>query len=570
MINILLSGNVSIEEKPVMLPGHWLGSETNHLQVFESDNFDAGHWSNSELAINDLTIQMSKGLFADFNSFNNTNYSLRYWQIIALNWLTRIVRTIYGRIHLIEEIKKNIPNCAFHIEKTECKDLFCNLSSDIFQQCETEKWNNEIYRVTLDELGHLYFSHSVQDESLQSNTHQLEQSQVNLKEKFKKLMNKLNLFNTSYIVSSYLPKHKELLLNLTNFQFPTFIPSKKTYFLNHPVDQTRRAEIIGSSLCGDTTFEKVFKRLIPNLIPTIFLENFEVNKNLINQKIYPKKPRFIFTSNAYDCDDQFKIYAAEKVEKGTKYYVGQHGNFFNTVLMEASLKVPELTYSDKYLTWGNVSQSTKTVTAFPFTLLGRKPKLDENSELFNEVVIIMAPRKLNRYTWDVYREYNYYLQSLKRFHDLSLSCKTKIIIRPHNAIYSNKDIWAWIEKNLFNFHLENRKSKGILDYKDNSLLIFTYDSTGIVESLSLNKPCLAFWNPKFHQVYKHLDHIYSDLYENRIFFASPELAAKHVLSISEKPYCLNQSQREAVNNYLEYNANTADMNLSKLNKIFRS
>ena len=37
-------------------------------------------------------------------------------------------------------------------------------------------------------------------------------------------------------------------------------------------------------------------------------------------------PEFIFTSNNFHTDEIFKLWSAIKVERGTKYYIGQHGN----------------------------------------------------------------------------------------------------------------------------------------------------------------------------------------------------------------------------------------------------
>jgi len=382
------------------------------------------------------------------------------------------------------------------------------------------------------------------------------------------ILNRLNYFNRSYILASYLPKKYELLLNFLNFQFPTFKIEHKGPFEEAELNIKRRTMLIGQSLNLNCEFNRIVRKILPHLVPSVFLENYNVTRDHFINQTYPKQPTFIFTSNAYDSDDYFKIYAAEKVENGTKYYIGQHGNFFNTPLLEASLAIPELHFSDKYLTWGNIVPAHKNmVTVFPFTLLGQKKAQCNKNIPVNNVIIIMEPKKLNRYTWDVVRQYNVYLERLLEFHDRTLDLNMNFILRPHNTFWSDETLVKWAKENLHNFSIEPPSKKKSYDYHQNTLLLFTYDSTGITEALALGKPVIAFWEPNHHIVYSKLEEMYGELYKNNIFFKNPIEVVEYLRKLKDKPFDLDYSQLKCVQDFLVYNGSIADMNLIRLNRV---
>ena len=69
---------------------------------------------------------------------------------------------------------------------------------------------------------------------------------------------------------------------------------------------------------ASTKFEDVIRQFIPLHIPTAYLEGYKDLRKVTSQCNWPKKPKCIFTSNAYNSSDFFKIWAAEKTESNTK------------------------------------------------------------------------------------------------------------------------------------------------------------------------------------------------------------------------------------------------------------
>jgi putative transferase (TIGR04331 family) len=564
MKNIVLSERILLEDCEKIFAEHRVPTECSAGLVYEKSEFDALHWTKLEAKVNAFSAKFSKDLFDEFNKFNSCRKSTRFWEIVALNWVIRVVRVLYYRYDLIKDISKTYPNSLFHIEETDISVLNTDLSADIFAKCEMETWNSAVYKFILDALGLKYQVHQCGIEEGKNHCFEGKSHKLNL---IKWLFNCLNYFNRGYILSTYLPKNYEIILNLLNFQFPTFETTDRLYTFNKTHDIEKRKLIIGKSIKPNLRFNQVFSSIIPYLVPSIFLENFEHNRDKIIAKTYPKSPKFIFTSNAYDNNDQFKIYTAEKVEKGTKYFVGQHGNFFNTPLLEASFDVPELKYSDKYLTWGSPIKNEKMITAFPFTLYGKKVNKKKTLTLVRSAIIIMDPLKLNRFTWDVSREYNDYLQDLLNFHEYTKSIDIKFILRPHNSFWGNLDLINWTKENLSNFFIEKpNKNRSFFEDED-TVYIFTYDSTGITEALAMGMPVAAFWNTKYHILYKDLLPLYDRLYENKIFFQNSSDLAQFLKKQAGKVYELSPAQLECVSEFLSYNGSCNNMSLKRLNRI---
>ena len=76
--------------------------------------------------------------------------------------------------------------------------------------------------------------------------------------------------------------------------------------------------------------------MLPISIPICLIESFSDILHISNNNDYPKTPKFIFTSGAQDQDEIFKLYAANKVDAGVPFYIGQHGNGDQTLIDKSS------------------------------------------------------------------------------------------------------------------------------------------------------------------------------------------------------------------------------------------
>ena len=62
-------------------------------------------------------------------------------------------------------------------------------------------------------------------------------------------------------------------------------------------------------------FEKYVRWQLTEVIPVCYFEGYKNLVGTMEKLAWPKKPKFIFASNAFDTEEIFKVWAASKVEK---------------------------------------------------------------------------------------------------------------------------------------------------------------------------------------------------------------------------------------------------------------
>ena len=104
-------------------------------------------------------------------------------------------------------------------------------------------------------------------------------------------------------------------------------------------------------------------------------------------------------------------------------------------------------------------------------------------------------------TWDIHSEFIDYLNEQKNFvNNLDYLPKKNLTIRLHSG-FKNKNLnedHRWLD-----FDSSLKIDSGIKNINNliskSRLIVYSYDSTGVLESLSQNIPTLAFWNNNVHE-----------------------------------------------------------------------
>ena len=133
------------------------------------------------------------------------------------------------------------------------------------------------------------------------------------------------------------------------------------------------------------------------LLPICFVESYAEINNKLKKLPFPEKPKFIFTSNAYDFNEVFKVWAAKKCEQGYKYIVGQHGNNYNTHLFFGNKNLVELTATDGFFTWGWSNTSKNIIQGFNFKSNNRRKIYNKRGGL----LVICQPKEDSWHPVDV-------------------------------------------------------------------------------------------------------------------------------------------------------------------------
>jgi putative transferase (TIGR04331 family) len=186
----------------------------------------------------------------------------------------------------------------------------------------------------------------------------------------------------------------------------------------------------------------------------------------------------------------FKFWCAAKTEQGCKYFIGQHGNNYGT--LNGTKGIPEYSTSDCFLSWGWKDEELNAVPLFNFKIAGKKKKTVNNKG--GLLIVNKGPGKRDG-PQDRFYENKKYQQAVSNFYlSLDKNIRKQTIVRMHQISYNtNSDDRIHWDSCCKDVNIDNglRPINKLID--DCKIVVFTYDSTGVLESLALNRPTICYW-----------------------------------------------------------------------------
>ena len=463
------------------------------------------------------TELLENKLFPEFiqllNRHHGKQYSERFWMIILGPWLKFIIKDLFYRINSVNEclssheisgttiydsekylLTPSTWNKAVHIDKDVWKSNL--IYAKILNLIEIKNLHTELIPLKFNDTEQDFYSiaRKIENKSFYKNFLKFGLQIYN------RLSNIFVRNHDAFIINTFLPTKEEVKLELALGQFPQFWKYKWSKYNQPELVKKLPDKLLRESLkkqfsvkCFDNV-ENIMRQLFFELLPTCYLEGFEELYNIVKKQPWPKLPKFIFTSNNFYFDEIFKFYTALNVEAGSKYYVGQHGGNYGTQ-RHKSPRTEELT-SDKFITWGWTNGMPQHKPAFILKNAGKK-KLNFNP-LGNLLLIEHGFTKSDA-TYDKKFLYIQYLKDQKKFVNyLDKNPRDKLVVRLFNIHYQYNEMNE--ELRWFDFDSNIKIDKGISNIdtliSKSRLVVHSYDSTGMLETLSDNIPTLAFWGPE--------------------------------------------------------------------------
>ena len=475
------------------------------------------------------------------NEYHSATYSERFWKIIIGHWFRLTIKILLNRFNTILQCLK-----TEEVYETTLYDSdYCSLVSkdlnSVLILSNNDKWNNILYGRIISLLDNINISiKKIEDKQNRYLYQGIEcQSLVKkqtIKIKIFKLIEKIynilsNIFvhqEDVFIINSYLPKKEEIKLQLAFGQWPQMWNTLSTKIDIQPDQKIRKTltrKLINKS---KDKLENIVRELIFELMPICYLEAHNDLNKIVNKLPWPKAPKLIFTSNSFYNDEIFKLWTAIKVESGSKYYVGQHGNNYCTK-KNYFPRIEEET-SDKFITWGWSNKFPKYVPAFILTTAGKKT-LNYNP---NGGLLLIETIQSNKIvTWDTTAEQDDYFNDQKKFVSYLYQLPKKKLIIRLSIHYKNRKYYEDIRWRDFNKKIILNDGKISLKklITKSRLVVHSYDSTGILETLSQNIPTLAFWQNDLDHLRDEVKPLYNLLIDAGIFHLSAQSAADKVNEI---------------------------------------
>ncbi|TBH76172.1 LIC12162 family transferase [Aquirufa nivalisilvae] len=467
----------------------------------------------------------------ELNRLHQCNHSRRYWDIVLGYWLQRFVSVCINRYH-------GLMHALDHYDISEVivygNDQYrlATLNSYGFQLAlYSDLWNQNFYKRVLDFKGISQRRRvPVEDDSIsfQKSSPLVQEKgvKVRLKRIWKSVFRFLIRDDDAFIINSYLPVGLAVKLQLSLGQFPSFWEQQTVESCEF--DNEIRSKI-SFNYSGHSGFDLFIRQILSECIPTCYVEGYSSLVDFTTQLPWPSSPKFIFTSNNFDTDEVFKVWTAQKVEQGIKYYVGQHGNLYGTWIYHTH-QIPEYSTSDKFISWGWGSGTSHVVPAFVF----KTANFPVREKCSGEGILLIERTIYNRLaTYDRHLNQEIYQQEQFRFvSGLHQDLKSELNIR-----LSYYTLGAWCDKQRWlDFDPTLPYDAGTVPIWDlinkSKLVVHSYDSTGILETLSLNIPTIAFFDQFYFDEINEEALPYYELLESvGILFRTADDATKHINEI---------------------------------------
>ena len=501
---------------------------------------------NSYQNINKIFYSILPQVKNELNRIHGLKYELPQWEIIIGPFLRKLIQQYYYKYNLVEHIfkKKKIDHAFLSFNKDFCLSSFHD-SNDILYFSTDNNWNailwSQIIKDVAPDINYTNFeikNFQIQKEYDLLFKTRLSKNTFNFKEELKtfffKFINKVHKSSDGVFYKTNFTFLDEKRIELKMKQVPKY---NKFNTIKYPgYDKSLRKEI---NFIFNSKFkiENLILKHLPELLPIFVIEGFKkILTNVLNSSL-PSNPKFIITASAFDNDENFKIYLADKKDKNKnlKYIILQHGGSYQTNIENRFLN--EVNTVDNFLSWGSYKSNSKIKTIFNVKLLNKK--YFEKTNNTSHLLVIFRSLGHRIQAFDRYQETKEELLSTRRIlQHMPLELKKKTILRIHPNFFNTYNKDSEIYKKYISYFVENKdykisfqKKDYIKNIHDSKLVYFNSDSTGILETLSINKPTIVHW--KF--MYKNLnpevmDH-YKYLVEANIMFENEDIFMRHLNKI---------------------------------------
>lgn len=472
-----------------------------------------------EILLEELTIKLNK--------IHNVSYSTNYWRILIGVWLYQFISVIFYNWKKLDYINSNFLIKYAQIAKFKNEIYYFKDFNDFSYSLIDDKINNQINRDLLNYFKNIRIRNFLINNK-KYNKKKITFSISLLLNFFKNIL--LNfLLNIFYLKSkkrimfyeTYFSKIIVVILQIRKYQFPLFF--KSPTFKNISINKKIRKQKFNYT---NDNFLNILKDIIFKYMPASYLENFKEYKKKAEIINWPKRPRYVYTSNAIFHDDFFNLWLAMKKENSNlKLISGQHGgNFYISKFNFHELHQKKI--SDQILTWGYKKENFHT-PLFNFKTLNKKIRPNYHGNL------LMFDYELPRFDSGslVYNNFSHlaHFESKCNFiNRLDNNIRNKLLFRPYHDFG-----WNTLERiKEINKFIKIDKNINPHDSLNNSRVsVVNLNGTVFLELLNLNFPFVIFFDPKQDYITDEAKPYFDILEKSNIYFKDSLSAAQHLNNI---------------------------------------
>ncbi len=472
---------------------------------------------------NRMLINISNAL----NKQHGVDYSVRYWAIICGPWLRQHPDRTYHFWSCFKKITNEKPD-ILEVPNVNHEDFVPQDYRGYINIARTQLWNQLITGQIATRIGLIV--NRAKDVSRAKEIPE----DVSRKSTSQKIIEML--FRSVRVLGK-----KEVVLISTGFDWflklklmiklrePLYFVDDKfnlpSFGYNHALRKDF-LDVLKSDISNSTAFETCLLDMIAFNLPRSYLEGYSATKTLACQCGLPKNPRVIL-ANWTVSNEVFKVYAASKIDDGTKLCILCHGGECH---LYSDYHNHELEVCDRYYTWGWAGPSEKQ---FPGYRLRNSKKAKVTGDEPSLLLILTEIQRNIEYLGSVpsYEQYlkEYIADQIAFIGFLDPALSSILNVRLAETLFSVAK--EKIEEKFpdLQFTYRNRALAPFLT--STRIIILSYNQTSLAEALVSGRPTVVFFRRESHEMNTPSDPIYQILQSCGIFHDTPLSAAKHINEI---------------------------------------
>ena len=530
------------ETQPVLFLGEWcrLHARQERWSAMDAEVVPY-HWDDRDKLFSDYQYlntfynRLLGGLAVKLNQIHSVDHSERYWRVLIGPWLVCFVQVLFDRWTSIHKAISEFEVSGAIVRPAPKSPLLPHSMADYMGAVLTDEYNEQLCAAILQQFTDVACTTSTrQDEEypvrpIQKAAQAPRKSWLKRKVvgAYDKIADVLTRDTDAVLFLTYLSFWDEKKLMMRLRQMPRLWRTPNVSQVE-PDALQRKWRIDGQT---QSAFENCALALVPQFMPTAYLEGY---KNLIAAAAdlkWPLRPKFVWTSTAHNANDVFKAWVGEKTEQGTRLVIGQHGGQYG-VGRWVTLEGHETTVADAYLSWGWSDATCPRVIPVGQFKAKRPLGVDHAKQSNALLITAMVPR------------YSYYMRSImvaRQWLDyfdeqcgfidaLPDHIRDAMTVRLYAADYGWGQKERWQER-YANLKLDSGQSTMNDLISQSRVVISTYNATTYLETFTMDVPTVMFWKPEHWELRDAAIPFFEDLKRVGIFHETPQSAAHHIANI---------------------------------------
>ncbi len=527
------------DDEPVLFLGEWCRSYSRKERWLRMDaEMLPYHWDDRAKLhadyqyLQDFYERLLQDLTAQLNQIHGVDHSLRYWRILIGPWLGYFGQMLFDRWTSIQQAVSQYDLSGTVVLTGLEESLVPNDMADFARFFVRDEWNHHLYTAILQG-----FTAVPCIKRARQGREGLPKAMLPItwKRRFKRTLaagyarvaSTLTRNQDAFLLATYLPFRDEMRLHRRLGQVPQLWRSMPP--IQVAVDGSQRQWVVSGE--NRSAFESCARALIPQQLPTTYLEGYPQLVEQTTGLPWPKQPKLIWTSNSFSADDVFKAWAADKVEHGSPLVIGQHGGHYG-VGRWSFVEDHEITISDCYMSWG-WSEPNRPKIKPVGQLKSKQPLGVRHAEQPGALLVTctMPRQSYHMYSSMVSRQWlDYFNDQCAFVQSLPARIRSALTVRLYSQDHGWGQVARWRDR-FPNMRLDEGQSNITDLIRQSRLYISTYNATTFLESFTMNVPTIIYWNLNHWELRDSAIPYFDDLKRVGIFHETPESAARHVSAI---------------------------------------